>query len=245
MAKTTGLGDRLFIGGYDISGDTQSVQKLATGGNKTLDMTDITESAFERQLGEFDGQWSFTVFFDKTGAHVPLSALPRTDTQAMYCRGAVVGNPAACMIAKQTDYAPTRGTDGSLTLAVSAQSNAFGYEWGQLLTAGVRTDTTATNGTAVDGGASTAFGLQAYLQVFALTGTTVTVTLQDSADNVTFANIASAAFTAVTAAPAWQRISISNAATVRRYVRAITAGTFTSVSFACAFNRNSVAGVAF
>lgn len=150
VAKSTGLGSRFYFGGYDISGDTQSLGKIATGGNKTLDMTDITESAFERQLGEFDGQWSFTTFFNKTGAHVPLSLLPRTDVQAMFATAPTVGAEAACMVGKQIDYAPTRANDGSLLLAVSAQSNGFGFEWGKMLTAGLRTDTAATNGATYD-----------------------------------------------------------------------------------------------
>ena len=33
------------------------------------------------------------------------------------------------------------------------------------------------------------FGVQAYLQVFSFTGTDVTITIQDSADNSSFANI--------------------------------------------------------
>lgn len=314
MAKSTGLGDRLIVGGVDISGDAQSV-KTSTGGLKTLDMTDITESAFERQLGEFDGAMSGVVYYDKTTAHPVLSALPRGDQHVMYCRGATVGSPAACMVGKETDYSGNRANDGSLLFSYSSVANGFGYEWGVLLTPGVRTDTTATNGASYDSGqgvaapavpasgtpvtnsspiavsvvitggtmtnvvingvsvgagagtynlpagasitltytvaptwtwtVSTAFGLQAYLQVTAFTGTSVTVTLQDSADNSSWANIASAAFTAVTAAPAMQRLAIANTATVRRYVRAITSGTFTSASFVCAFNRNTSAGVAF
>jgi hypothetical protein len=52
------------------------------------------------------------------------------------------------------------------------------------LTAAPRTDTTATNGTSYDfGTGSTAFGLQAYLQVLSFTGTSCTIKLQESSDN--------------------------------------------------------------
>lgn len=149
MAKSTGLGDRLFVGGTDISGDAQTV-KTGTGGLKTLDMTDITESAYDRQLGEFDGAFSATIFYDKTVAHPVLSALPRGDQHSMYCRGGLVGSPAACMVGKQTDYGPNRANDGSLLFSYSSVANGFGYEWGQLLTPGVRTDTAATNGATFD-----------------------------------------------------------------------------------------------
>jgi hypothetical protein len=102
----------------------------------------------------------------------------------------------------------------------------------------LRTDTTATNGTAFDCGAvSTLFGGQAYLQVNAFTGTSVTVKLQDSADNATFADLTGAAFTAATARGA-QRLVLNPTATVRRYVRAVTTGTFSSAVFQVTFVRN-------
>jgi hypothetical protein len=222
------------------------------------------------------------------------------------------------MVSKQTSYDPTRGNDGSLTIAVTAQSNGYGYEWGKLLTAGVRTDTAATNGATYDaaiglvtpavpastvavvnpapipvsvvitGGtmtnvsingvtagtgagtytlpqgasitmtytvaptwawtATSAFGAQAYLQVMSFTGTDATVTLQDSADGSTWANIASGSFAQITAGtPQGQRIALTNTATVRRYLRAITttSGGFTNLKFVVAINRNLVANVAF
>lgn len=53
------------------------------------------------------------------------------------------------MVAKQLNYDLTRADDGRLTFAVRAESNAYGLEWGNQLTAGLRTDTGATNGTGV------------------------------------------------------------------------------------------------
>lgn len=83
----------------------------------------------------------------------------------------------------------------------------------------------------------TAFGAQAYLQVSQFTGTSVTVTVQHSPDNSTWSTLA--AFTAVTAAPAAQRVTA--AGTVGRYLRVISTGTFTAASFAVAVNVNQVA----
>jgi hypothetical protein len=75
--------------------------------------------------------------------------------------------------------------------------------------------------------------------VFAVTGTSVTVTLQDSADNVTFANITGGAFTAATGITAQRLASPGATDTVRRYVRAITTGTFTVGNFNLMFVRNA------
>lgn len=203
----------------------------------------------QRIGGLRNGEISFNSFFNPTAGqeHTVLSALPRTDQHVMYCRGTTLGNPAACMIGKQLDYNPTRAANGALTFAIQAQANGYGLEWGRLLTAGLRTDTTATNGTGVDGTAQTTFGAQAYLQVTAFTGTDVTVKIQDSADNVSFADVSGFAFAATTAAHTTQRIATSNAATIRRYLRAVTttSGGFTSVTFSVMVNRNQIAGQVF
>ncbi|MDX3643099.1 hypothetical protein P1P70_27595, partial [Streptomyces sp. MB09-02B] len=77
---------------------------------------------------------------------------PTTDRHMLWATGTTLGDPAACMVGKQIDYNPTRGADGSLTISVSSQANAYGLEWGDLLTAGQRTDTGAANGTAAEFG---------------------------------------------------------------------------------------------
>lgn len=88
---------------------------------------------------------------------------------------------------------------------------------------------------------STSFGFQAWLHVTAFTGTDVTVKLQDSADNVTFADVTSGAFAQITSTtPGAQRIAVGGTATLRRYVRAttVTTGGFTSVSFVAQVTQN-------
>lgn len=244
--KSSGLGNQFYLGGYDLSGTTGSLSKVACP-HVALDVTAIDKSAFERITGLRDGAVDFNSFWDSAVSHPSLSALPRTDVQAMFLLSQTLGTQAACMIAKQLNYDPTRATGGSLTAAVSTLANSYGLEWCRTLTAGKRTDTAATNGTGVDDTAATAFGLQAYLQVFSFAGTDVTVKLQDSANNSSFSDITGATFTAVTTAPGTQRIATSNAATIRRYVRAVTttSGGFTSLAFAVAYNRNPLANQAF
>lgn len=319
MAKQSGLGMALYVDGFDLSGDIGQITNIACP-LKPLDVTGIDKSGHERIAGARDGAIEFVAWWNSLGEHPVLSALPTTDGSVMACVSTTLGSPAVAMIGKQLNYDPTRGTDGSLSEKVSNQANGFGQEWGYLLTgagASIRTDTTATNGTALDGGSGfatpsvpssttpvtntsslpaqvvisagtlsnvsvnsvtvgagdgtytvpaggtiavtytvaptwtwalqTGFGAQAYLQVTGFVGTDVTVKLQDSADNVTFADLAGAAFGQVTAANQGQRLALSNSATVRRYVRAstVTTGGFTSVSFAVMLNRNPIAGVTF
>jgi hypothetical protein len=460
MAKSSGLGDNFYVGGYDLSGDTASVDEIG-GGPALIDVTGINKSAYERIGGVRDGRIEWTSHFNpSTGQeHTALSGLPTTDQQVMYYRGTTLGVPAAALVGKQLNYDMTRADDGKLSIKVRVDANGFGLEWGNSLTAGIRTDTAAANGTGVqfaqanenyvslpgtagnyistpdaaslditgdidirariaaddwtptaqqyifakytttgnqrsyslvldttgalilqwsndgttvvsksstanlsslantatkwvratldvDNGASgntvtfytsddgitwvqlgnavvtagttsifsstapleigshtggtggnfsgkffrgsilsgiggtavaqpiasastntvtdatpltwtlngtaavsayNPYGAQAYLQVFSLTGTDVTVKIQDSADNASFADVAGLAFTQVTSAPGAQRISISNTTTVRRYVRAVTttSGGFTSASFAVVLVANETANTVF
>lgn len=237
MSKTGGLGDNLYVDGVDLSGDISALSRI--GGSKApLDFTAINKLAFERKGGLRDGAIEFTSFFNPDGAHPVLGALPTGDIIVSYFRGATAGNPAASIVAKQVGYDPTRGNDGALTLNTSAQANGFGLEWGVMLTGGKQSDTEATDHTALDQGAQTSHGAQAYLHVFSFTGTSCTVTIEDSADDSTYASLI--AFTAATGATS-ERKTVSG--TVDRYVRVATNGTFTECTFAVMFKRNTAAVV--
>ena len=254
MTKQNGLAQALYLGGYNLSGDTGAGNEIGGGLAGTQDVTGIDKSAFERIGLLRDGRLSWTSFFnpekatDNPGvttdhAHVVLSSLPTTDRHMMWATGASIGAPAACIVAKQIDYNPTRGADGSLTIAVSAQANGFGLEWTDLLTAGIRTDTTATNGASRDfGSGPTLFGLQAYLQVLSFTGTSVTIKLQESTDNGgtdPWADTTNGAFTTVTGRTT-ERIQTGRTQSTKRYLRVITTGTFSNVQFVVGVARNDV-----
>ncbi len=245
--KQSGLGDNFWVSGFDLTGDTASIDNLSSP-MSPLDTTGLDKSGHERIGGKRDGMMSFTNYFNPSAgqAHPVLDALPTADVLLTYARGTVLGNPAASMVAKQIGYDGKRGNDGSFLFTTQAQANAWGLDWGLQLTAGKRTDTVATLGTGVDFGAAASFGFQAYLQVFSFVGTDVTVKLQDSADNVTFADVASGAFTqlTVTAPPGqWQRLAVGGTATLREFVRAttVTTGGFTSLVFAVAVTQNTLA----
>lgn len=242
MTKQGGLGDNLYVSGYDLSGDINSLPNVG-GGPAALTFTGIDKSAFERKGGVRDGRIEYVSYFNPTpltNAHARFSALPTSDQIVTYCRGTTLGNAAACLVAKQLNYDGTRGDDGSLTFNISSVSNGYGLEWGRLMTAGKRTDTAATNGSSVDfGTGSTAFGLQAYLHVFSFTGTSVTVKLQESSDNGAgdaWADVTGGGFTAATGITS-ERIQTGRAQTVERYLRVATSGTFSNAVFAVVVNR--------
>lgn len=238
MAKQSGLGDHLLIDGFDFSGDIGSLGRIG-GGPAVSDNTGITSSAVERIGLVRDGGIDFTSWFNPAGGrqHDVLSTLPTANRQETYCRGLALGSQAASCVLKQINYDPTRGADGALSIAISGQSNGFGIEWGFQATAGKRTDTAATNGASVDGAAATAFGAQAYLHLVEFDGTDITVTLEDSANDIAFAAITAGGFTQLTDV-GFERIQTARDATIRRYVRVATTGTFTSATFLVNFIRN-------
>lgn len=250
MAKQSGLGDNLYISGYDVSGDIGAVNKIS-GGPAVIDVTAINKYAMERIGGLRDGGIDYSAFWNPTNgigqpksAHEVLSPLPTGDVLMTYVRGATLGGPVANCLAKQLNYDGTRSDSGEFTFAGSTQGNGFGLEWCLGLTPGQRTDTVASLGTGVDFGTGpTLFGLQAYAHVFAFTGTSVTVKLQESSDNGAgdaWTDVVGGGFTAATGITS-QRIQTSRTQTVERYLRAVTVGTFTNAVIAVSAARNPVA----
>lgn len=246
MTKQGGLGDNFYVAEFDLSGDVGSIGNIS-GGPAALEVTAINKSGHERLGGVRTGQMEWSTFFNKaTGqAHPALSSLPTTDRVASYFRGTTLGNPAASQVAKQLNYDGQRANDGGLTLGVQALANGYGVQWGRQVTAGKRTDTGATNGASIDDGAASSFGLQAFLHVFAFTGTDVTMKLQESSDDGggdAFADVVGGGFTQVTGVTS-QRIATADDLAVERYLRLVTttSGGVTSVTFAVVVVRNLTA----
>jgi hypothetical protein len=240
MAKTGGLGDDLYVAGFRIGGDIQSL--TVSGGPAQIDVTDITQSAHARLGGQRTGAIKVVAYHDPAAgqSHAVYSPLPTADQIVTYLRGQAVGNPAACCNAKQLDYNATRANTGALTFAVDAESNGFGTEWGVQLTAGLRTDTTATAGPFYDQGAAGAgFGAQAYLQLISITGTSVDVTVQH-------ATTSGGAYTTIIdfgAQAAAGSFRGTSAGAVNEFLKVTTTGTFTNAQFMVAFMLNPVAVV--
>ena len=242
MAKQAGLGDLFFVDGVDLSGDVGAVQKIGAPSDP-LDVTGINKSAHERIYGLYDGMIQFNSYFnDAVGAALATLKAKGSgaDRIVTYMHGSTLGAGfAAQLVAKQLNYDGTRADDGALTFDAEAQGNGYGLEYADLLTAGKRTDTSATNGTGVDGGAASAAGLAATLQVFAFAGTSVTVAIEESSDNGggdAFAAVTGGAFAAASAVGA-QRIVTSLSLAVERYLRVVTTGTFSNAVFVVTVTR--------
>jgi len=246
MAKQGGLGDNFYVAEFDLSGDVGSIGNIS-GGPAALDVTPVNKSGHERIGGLRTGVMEWSTFFNDADnqAHEALSSLLTTDRVVSYFRGTTLGNPAASEVAKQVNYDGNRANDGGLALAVQALANGYGVQWGRQATAGTRTDTGATNGSSIDDGAASSFGLQAFLHVFAFTGTDATVKLQESSDDGggdAFADVTGGGFTQVTGVTS-ERIATADDLAVERYLRVVTttSGGFSSMDFAVVVVRNETA----
>lgn len=235
MTVSTGLGAQLFVDQYDLSGDVGAVQRMALPSN-VLDFTNISQSARARGYAHVDGALDFSSFFnDATGQeHEALKAKAAgADRVCSYLQGSTIGNMAFGLVAKQISFGGDRNADGSLVMTTQCLANGYGANYGEQLTAGKRTDGSATNGASLNNGAATAFGLIVYVHLFAFTGTSVTIAVQQSSDNGggdPFANIL--ATSALTTPQAVRLATATLTTSVEQYLRVITTGTFSSAIFA-------------
>jgi hypothetical protein len=178
--------------------------------------------------------------------HNALAPLPRSQAVCMYVRGATQGNAVACMTGVQVNYDGTRDNNGNLNFQVEVDAGGYGYEWGYLLTSGVRTDTAATVGAAYDQGAALAttnYGAQGYLEILDFIGTSVDITITHcTTTGGTYTTLMD--FGSQTGIGGFRQ-SVSNVTAVNEFIKIVTTGTFTYCSFAVAMNRNLIAGQVF
>lgn len=144
MTVLTGQG-LLYAGGYDISGDVAALSRMGGGAN-LIDVSSIDVVGFKRLAGRFDGEFNASVLFDPDVSHVPLSTLPTTMVALMFAMpGTAAGDYAAMLTGKYVNYDPSIGNDIAAMFAVQAlASEGYPLEFGRMITAGKRTDTSAT-----------------------------------------------------------------------------------------------------
>jgi len=236
---------RLYIAGYDISGDVGSIESIGSPVGE-LPGTGISSSAMERLFGKRDGMVDFTAYFndDSTagaeGEHTALSSLPTTDRLALVLKGTTLDDPVAALTAKQLNYDPSRNADGSLTESVQLRAAAgVALEWGNLLVAKT-THASASTETGKDDGAQTTSGAVGFLQAFDAASGTVEYDIDDSSDSTngvdgSWATLLSFTDVAAASHPTAERVAVNG--TVERWVRAVTEGTFTDADFAMAIRR--------
>jgi len=241
MAKKSGLGQQIFVHGYDLSGDVAAINN-ASSPRELLDSTALNASAHERIMGLTDGNLAVNSWFNDSTEqeHAAFKGLPTTDRIVTWAFGATRGDVAACLVSKQINYDGSRGSDGSLSFTIDSQANGVGLDWCETLTTGKETHSSAGSSTSRDDGAATSAGMVAYLEIVDCDSGTPTVTIQQSSDNGSsdaFATVLS--FTAVgyASAPTAERVTVSGA--VERYLRITTTGTFSNLDFIVSTRRGT------
>ena len=239
MAKRSGLGSIALIGGNDLSGDINALDRIEITHN-THTNQGIDKSGIEREYLQATGGLAFSSWFnDATAqAHDRLSLVPSGDVLAIYAPSSTRGDPAFMIVGKQTDYPVTRPSDGSLATGGTVEGTlGIAPEWGVLISAGVETHASAGSKASVDNGASSASGAAAMLQIDDIGSGTPTFVLEDSANDSSFATLISFAAVADGAEPAAERKTV--AGTVDRYARVTTTGSFANADAVVAMRRGT------
>jgi len=241
MAKKSGLGEQIFVHGYDLSGDVAAIDNAGSPRN-LLDLTAINSSGTERLVGLSDGNLAVSSWFNDATEqeHAAFSGLVTTDRILTWALGATRGDVAACLVAKQLNYDGTRGTDGSLSFSVDSQADGISLDWCNTLTTGKETHSSAGSSTSRDDGAGTTAGMVGYLEITDLDSGTATVTIQESSDNGSsdaWVNVMVFSTVAAAAAPTAERVTSSG--TVERYLRITTTGTFSNLDFCVSTRRGT------
>jgi len=233
MGTVPGSNARVLFGSNDVSAYFNEASYARR--KDLVDTTTFGDSA--RRYLEIlrHGSATLTGFYD--GDATKLSAQLSTAFQAaattvltLAPNSTTVGNEAWLLAAHTPRYDVKQVTSG--VVGTSAQFDADGpIDVGRWLHA-LAAETGGGDSASVDNGATTSNGGVANLHVTAFAGTSVTVKVQHSADNSSFADLI--AFTAVAGATS-QQLAVSG--TVDRYVRESRSGIFSSCTFAVAFAR--------
>jgi hypothetical protein len=239
MAKSVGLAQKFFLHGYDVSGDVGSVDGCAIP-TDMIDVTAIDKSARENIAGKSSSELAWTAYFnDATVAHHEAhKSLVRTDLIASWFNGQAIGDAVFVITGKNDNQPGTRGQDGSFTFAPHlAGSGQDSGAWMLAGSAGVDVSASAGSESSIDSGAGTSNGLESVLHTIDIDSGTPTMTIEDSANDSTWATLKAFSAVADGSEPTAERVEI--AGTVDRYLRITGSGTYSNLDFAWAYRRGS------
>lgn len=243
MAKVSGLDTRLYVEGYDLSGDASSLGSAGYSQN-LLDVTTLDSSAVKRLVGEASGQMAVNVWFDAaTGkSHAVFTSLagkqPTADQTVLVPLGSAVGSKNASIVAKQSDYSVSSAPGSAVTGVVNYSSTGSPLEFGTMVTAHDDTITSSTSGSSVDDSTSSSNGGSWVYQILAFSAVGGNarwlVNLQHSTNDSSFSDVISAYVTGVGAARG------EFTGTLNRYVknRVVLDASSGSITFAIGYTRD-------
>ena len=231
----SGKDNKILFGAFDLTSyfnsanfsREQAVSETTTFGSSQATYISSIESATASLTGFWDGG-SDAVDEELQAIIGSASATPLS----IYQGGDTAGNKVVLLNSKIQNYT----IDSAVADPVGVSANFTGDSFGNGKSLYALTNTSATaNTTAVDFGASSSFGGQAHIHCTADSSANISVKIQSSADNVSFADVSGFAFTDLTGATS-ERIATTN--TVNRYVRLAITVTSGSATFSVGYAHN-------
>lgn len=241
MAFTHGSKAKVYLDGYDLSSYTRNI---TTSSSLDLQDASVLGNTYKTYVvGMADASMSYEGLIDGSASAsdeiwntIQTNSNSGTISRTVYVPQGPGAQPSGstatycyAMESWNTTLEHTTGVDNVAAWSAEMQSNigierlALYHPWAVEAAGG--------NTTSLDyGSTSTTAGGIAYLLVGA--GSSLVVKVQDSADNGTFADLASFTFTSASTRTT-QRISTTSG-TIRRYTRVLWTG---SGTFICAFGR--------
>lgn len=216
---TAGYKTRVLLGDFSLSPKLTDISLPHTV--EMLDVTTFGDDGVKRFIPGLASSTASMSGFVDADTITDLAAWTSLDLLTFAPFGLTVGSQVNLVNTYRTNLETGTQVAGVAAFDVTAQVDGY-TDFGVSLS-DLTAYTSNTNGTSHDGGAATSNGAVAHLHVTAYSGlTNAVVTVEDSANNSTFATIGTfATATGVTA----ERLEI--AGTLRRYVRIVVTVTGT------------------
>lgn len=222
MAFIHGKSAQVLHGAYDLTSFLN--EATASQEVETAETTVFGNSAKTYIVGLKDGTVSASGMFDGAANAVDevLAATVGSDTLAPVTvgyEGLALGKRVSLLMAKTTSYEVSSPVGDVVSVSYDAQSDG-GIDQGESL-ATLASVSSTTTGSSDDNSASSANGGVAQLHVTANTrSANTTLKVQHSADNSTWADLATFAVVATTVKTS-ERVIVASGTTVNRYLRAV------------------------
>lgn len=209
------------------------------------DVTTFANNSHTYIPGLMDGTISLGGFFDGSASAVDATLAgalqAATDTLVTFApEGMAIGRNTYVTQAQETSYDVSAPVSDAVSISAEFQSNVG--LWSAESLHDLEADSTSTNSTSVDAGASSAIGGAAFLHVTANTrSSNTTIKVEHSSDNTSWAALAT--FTVVpTNTTTSERLVVASGTTINRYLRAastLSAGTG-AITYTLSFARGAI-----
>lgn len=237
--KTLGKYSKIYIDGYDISGDSNAWNVGLTFPEAGLTTVASTQGEYLCEIPKVSGE--VKTWLNATASTGSFDRLKTPATRNLCIALGImavpaVGDPAFCAQVSQMDVR----AETVLNSAVKADAKFSGAGpatsqvnniYGVVLHANAQ-ETATTTSTSVNNGAASTAGALCFLQVTAAGGSWA-FTVEDSANNSTFATIATFSSNGSAITSEVQAVS----GTVRQYVRCVATRTSGNATYFCAIVR--------